>query len=47
VGYTAGHFSLAAKWIDGSDLKEADGAQYFSSEARAVFSIATTFPWAE
>jgi uncharacterized protein (TIGR02001 family) len=47
VGYTAGHFSLAAKWIDGSDLKEADGAQYFSSEARAVLSIATTFPWAE
>jgi len=47
VGYTAGKFSLGLKWVDGSDLKEADGAQYFSSEARAVFTVATTFPWAE
>jgi len=47
VGYTAGHFSLAAKWIDGSDLSEADGAKYFSSESRVVVSVATTFPWAE
>lgn len=45
VGYTAGNFNLALKWIDGSDLKESDGAQYFSSEARAVFTVATTFPW--
>jgi uncharacterized protein (TIGR02001 family) len=47
VGYTAGKFSLAAKWIDGSDLKESDGLQYFSSESRVVVSVATTFPWAE
>jgi len=47
VGYTYKKFSLAAKWIDGSDLKESDGAQFFSSEARVVVSIATTFPWGE
>jgi uncharacterized protein (TIGR02001 family) len=47
VGYTAGNFNLALKWIDGSDLKEADGTpdDVFSSEARAVFTISTTFPW--
>jgi uncharacterized protein (TIGR02001 family) len=47
VGYTAGRFNLALKWVDGSDLKEADGTpdDVFSSEARAVFSFATTFPW--
>lgn len=47
VGYTAGRFNLALKWIDGSDLKESDGTldDVFSSEARVVFSAATTFPW--
>jgi uncharacterized protein (TIGR02001 family) len=47
VGYTAGHFNLALKWVDGSDLKEADGTpdDVFSSEARVVFTVATTFPW--
>jgi uncharacterized protein (TIGR02001 family) len=45
VGYTAGKFNLALKWIDGSDLKASDGAQFFSSEARVVFTVATTFPW--
>lgn len=49
LGYTAGKFSLSAKLIDGSDLKEADGTphDYFSSEARVVVSVATTFPWGE
>jgi len=47
VGYTAGRFNLALKWIDGSDLKEANGTpdDVFSSEARMVFTVATTFPW--
>ena len=47
AGYAAGRFNLALKWIDGSDLKEADGTpdDVFSSEARVMFSIATTFPW--
>jgi uncharacterized protein (TIGR02001 family) len=47
VGYTAGHFNLAFKWVDASDLKESDGTpdDVFSSESRVVFTIATTFPW--
>lgn len=47
VGYAAGHFNLAVKWVDGSDLKESDGTpdDVFSSEARVVLTIATTFPW--
>lgn len=47
VGYTAGRFNLALKWIDGSDLEVADGTpdDVFSSESRVVFTMATTFPW--
>lgn len=47
VGYAAGDFNLALKWIDGSDLAEADGTpgDVFTSEARVVLSVATTFPW--
>ena len=47
--YTLGHFNLGLKYIDGSDLEEADGTpdDVFSSEARAVFSVSTTFPWGE
>jgi uncharacterized protein (TIGR02001 family) len=47
VGYAAGRFNLALKWVDGSDLKEADGTpdDVFSSQARVVFTVATTFPW--
>ena len=47
VGYTHGNFNFAVKWIDGSDLKEADGTRgdVFSSEGRVVVSVATTVPW--
>ncbi len=47
VGYTAGKFELALRWIDGSDLKELNRTpqDVLSSEARAVFTVATTFPW--
>lgn len=47
VGYTAGNFNLALKWVDGSDYKAADGTpdDLFSSEARVVFTVSTTFPW--
>ena len=49
VGYTAGKFNLALKFIDGSDLKESDGTvdDIFTSESKVVFSVATTFPWGE
>lgn len=47
VGYTLQRFNIAVKWVDGSDLRESDGARedVFSSEARVVLSVATTFPW--
>jgi uncharacterized protein (TIGR02001 family) len=47
AGYTVGNFNLALKWVDGSDYKAADGTpdDVFSSEARVVFTVATTFPW--
>jgi uncharacterized protein (TIGR02001 family) len=49
VGYTAGKFNLALKFIDGSDLEITDGTpgDIFTSESRVVFSVATTFPWGE
>ena len=47
VGYAWRSFSLALKWVDGSDLKESDGTpqDVFSSEGRVVVSVATTLPW--
>jgi hypothetical protein len=47
VTYALGNFTLGLKWIDGSDLEIADGTpdDIASSEARAVFSVSTTFPW--
>jgi uncharacterized protein (TIGR02001 family) len=49
VTYALGHFNLGLKWIDGSDLKPANDTQddVGSSDARAVFSVSTTFPWAK
>ncbi len=47
VGYTWGHFSLTLKWVDGSNLKALNNTKdnISSSDARAIFSISTTFPW--
>jgi len=56
VGVTRsfGHFDFAVKYIDGSDLKDADcsrgsiecgGDPVFSSQAKAFVSISSTFPW--
>ncbi len=46
--YTLGHFDLGLKYVDGSDLGEfcenAPG-DVGSCEARAIFSVSTTFPW--
>ena len=35
--------------LDGSDLEEFDGTpdDVNSSEARAIFSVSTTFPWSQ
>lgn len=47
VGYAFKNFNFAVKWVDGSDLKEADGTpdDVFSSEPRVVLTGATAFPW--
>ena len=45
--YSLSHFTMGLKWIDGSDLEILDGTpdDVISSEARAVFSVSTSFPW--
>jgi uncharacterized protein (TIGR02001 family) len=47
VSYALGHFNLNLKWVDGSDLKIANDTpnDVGSSDARAIFSVSTTFPW--
>jgi uncharacterized protein (TIGR02001 family) len=54
VTYSWKHIDMSLKWVDGSDLKTVDNGTYndngkqtdvFSSEARAIFTISTTFPW--
>jgi uncharacterized protein (TIGR02001 family) len=47
--YALGNFELGLKWVDGSDLEAYDGTpdDVNSSEARAIFSISTSFPWAK
>ena len=49
VTYALGNFTLGLKWVDGSDLEAFDGTpgDISSSEARAIFSVSTTFPWGE
>jgi uncharacterized protein (TIGR02001 family) len=47
VTYTLGNFDLGLRYVDGSDLDILDGTpgDVSSSEARAIFSVSTTFPW--
>lgn len=47
VTYALGHFTLGLKYVDGSDLKPANDTpnDVGSSDARAIFSVSTTFPW--
>jgi uncharacterized protein (TIGR02001 family) len=46
VGYTAGHFNLALKYVDtDGDVVVTDDA--FNNEGRVIFTIATTFPWSD
>ena len=44
---SVGKFSLALKWVDGSDLKSSDGTpgDVFTSESKVMLSVATTLPW--
>jgi uncharacterized protein (TIGR02001 family) len=47
VTYSIGHFDLGLKYVDGSDYKPGNDAyrDIGSSDARAIFTISTTFPW--
>jgi hypothetical protein len=46
VGYAAGKFNLGLRYVDtDGDVKVTSDA--FNNEGRVIFSIATTFPWAE
>lgn len=49
VTYNISHFTLGLKYVDGSDLELLDGTpgDVSSSEAKAVFSVSTTFPWSK
>jgi len=51
VTYALGHFTLGLMYADGSDLSTLDpdgfGDDVQSSEGKAIFSIATTFPWSK
>lgn len=47
LSYELGHFTLDLKWVDGSDLAVAEHVWHdiASSEARAIFTVSTSFPW--
>jgi uncharacterized protein (TIGR02001 family) len=46
VGYTAGKFNLALKYVDtDSDVHVTSDA--FSNEGRVIFTVSTTFPWSD
>ncbi len=55
LGRSFGRFDFEVKYIDGSDLKEADCSRSgvecvndaFSSESKVFFSVSTTFPWGD
>jgi uncharacterized protein (TIGR02001 family) len=44
VGYTAGNFNLALKYVD-TDTDAVVRDDVFNNEGRVIFTIATTFPW--
>lgn len=49
LGRSFGHFDFEVKYIDGSDLKQADGTpdDVFTSESKVFLSVSTTFPWSD
>jgi len=49
VTYTVSHFTLGLKYVDGSDLKALNNApnDVGNTDARAIFSVSTTFPWSK
>jgi uncharacterized protein (TIGR02001 family) len=49
ISYTWSHFDFSLKWVDGEDLKTLRDTpdDISSSEARAIFTVSTTFPWSD
>ena len=49
IGATTGYFTWTAKYINGSDLKQAKSVpnDLFTSKDKVVFTVSTTFPWAK
>ncbi|MCJ7451597.1 MAG: TorF family putative porin [Steroidobacteraceae bacterium] len=49
VTYSWKHIDMSLLWVDGSDMKTLKNTpdDIFSSEARAIFAISTTFPWSD
>jgi hypothetical protein len=47
VTKSLGHFNLALKFVDGSDLEALNNTpdDILSTDSKVVFSVATTFPW--
>jgi uncharacterized protein (TIGR02001 family) len=46
LGYTWKQFNFAAKWVDQStDIGCLPNSDVFCNEARAIVTVATTFPW--
>ena len=48
--YNWSHFDFSLKWVDGSDLETLENTlpdDISNSEARAIFSVSTTFPWSK
>jgi uncharacterized protein (TIGR02001 family) len=45
--YTWSHFDFSLKWVDGEDLDTLRNTpdDISSSDARAIFTVSTTFPW--
>jgi len=44
VGYSAGNFDFALKYVDNNaDFEITD--DYFNNEGRVIFTVSTTFPW--
>jgi uncharacterized protein (TIGR02001 family) len=46
VGYTAGHFDLALKYVD-TDTDAVEKGDVFNNEGRVIFTVSTTFPWGD
>ncbi len=47
ITYTWSHFDFELKWVDGEDLDTLRNTpdDIASSDARAIFTVSTTFPW--